>query len=316
MRMTAFKCVGIGYALSNKELRSKEISILLPEQSGMVDGELLPVEEELSYDVKDIDGVVRSGSINVTTGITATWLPMTSWVTEAPSIRRGERVLVYTMENTDKFFWSEMGLDGHLRRRDTIIIAISNTIDEETDEITAENSYWIEFSTLTKKIAIVTTKSDEEPYAYNIVLDTEVGEFSVTDDIGNYIQLLSPENKIHIENAEETSVRIEKNTIELNTSEGANTLMEGPDLTHTNAEGTVHSLIGDTLTLSSPAGGKIVINDDVLIENSGGSKVDLSGGDITIKNGGGAEVALAGAECTVDAGGGVLVVGNGMVTSN
>src|SRR5690606_39358245 len=178
---TVFTCVGIGYALTNREMKSKMIEVFLPEQSSMRDGELIPGTTDLQYDMNDINQMTVSSKITTSNTIEAYWLPMGSWVAMPPSIRRGERVLVYRLGDTDVFYWKEMGLDEGLRRLDTIIIALSNTVDESTTHLTFENSYWLEFSTLTKKIALVTNKSDGEPFAYQVYIDTKAGRISKQD---------------------------------------------------------------------------------------------------------------------------------------
>lgn len=316
MTPTTFTCIGIGYALSNREMKSKEIEVFLPEQSNMRDGELIPGTADLSYDLSDINAMTVSGKITTSNTITALWLPMSSWVAMPPSIRRGERVLVYRMADTDVFYWKELGLDDGLRRRDTIIIALSNTQDESTKYLTFENSYWLEFSTLTKKIALVTNKSDGEPFAYQVYIDTKEGRVVKQDDIGNFTEMVSAENRHQFVTADGTYLRIEKNFIDGLTSEGAQLFMDGPNVTMLNAEGCTYTLIDGDVTTTTPGGSSITMNSDIVFNNGGGCSIEMVGGNITITNGAGAVVDLTGPIAKVEAGGGVVEVGAGMVKSN
>lgn len=315
MYSTEFVCLGIGYALSNKKPNAKDIEILLPHLSSNLDGERPPMADLAGVELTDRFGNISADSIITTDGIFANWLPARSGVMEPPSIRRGERVLVYHQRGTEAYWWTEMGLDDHLRRLDTILIAISNTRDESTNQLNYDNSYWIEFSTLNKRISITTTKSDGEPFMYHLALDTKEGELKFIDDIDNSIRLVSKERLIELKNADDSRMEIDKGVVTMSTDAGASSVIDNENITHTNAAGSVYSMIDDELTFTSPAGGSLVINKDVVAKSAGGSSVVLSTG-ATMSNGEGSMVALEGPLATTSASGGVSVVGNGMVMNN
>ena len=315
MYSTEFICLGIGYALSNKQPNARDIEILLPEDASNLDGERVPLAESKGFDLVDRFGNQSSGSVTYTEGIFANWLPARSGSMEPPSIRRGERVLVYHQKGTEAYWWTEMGLDDGLRRLDTILIAISNTRDEETTQLNYDNSYWIEFSTVNKRISITTTKSDGEPFKYHLSLDTKEGILKFIDDIDNSMMLVSKERLIEFKNADNSRVEMDKGVITSSTDAGASSVIDNENITHTNAAGSVYSMIDDELTFSSPAGGSLVINKDVVAKSAGGSSVVLSTG-ATMSNGEGSMIALVGPLATTSASGGTSIVGNGMVLNN
>lgn len=293
MRQSTFHPIGIGYVMSNKLLRKMEIEFYLPEQANLRDGEILPGSKDLKYSLEDINQLVRRGVITTANTLPATWLPMSAHHLEAPSVRRGERVLIYAMANSKTYYWKEMGLDENLRKLDTVVWAISATRDEEDTVLTAKNTYWVEFSSHSKKIAIVTSQADGEPFGYELFLDTAKGEFRVLDSVSNYVELVSAENKIQMVSAEQAFAKVEKNTVQLQTPEGAEYYIDGKEIMSNNADGCKYTMIGDEVVLSSPAGGKLVINKDVVAQNADGSKMELTGPAAKLSAGSGGAVTVA-----------------------
>lgn len=293
MRHTVFKPIGIGYVMSNKKLREMEIEVYLPEQTNLRDGELLPATKDLEYELEDINELIRKGKITTGNTVPATWLPMTAHHLEAPSVRRGERVMVYNMADSEVYYWKEMGLDEDLRKLDTIVFAISATKDEQDTKLTATNTYWIEFSTHSKKVALVTTQADGEPFGYEMFLDTAKGTFRLIDTVNNYVELISEDNKIQMVTAEEAFAKVEKNTVQLQTPDGAEYFIDGKNIKSHNANGCKYSMIDDDIVLQSSKGGKITINADVAITNAMGSKLDLLAGIAKLEAGSGGALTIA-----------------------
>lgn len=317
MIVSEFICLGIAYAISNRQLKSRDLEVILPEYSANISGDIFETAVSMTYMVKDSSGNITADKLSGSAGITATWLPMTSNTPEPPTVRRGERVLLYHQKGTELYWWTETGLDDHLRRLDTKIIALSNVSDLESGEFGLKNSYWLEFSTATKRFSVNTSKSDGESYKYSFTIDARNGEAYLTDDQDNKLHVVSAERKIEMTNADGSRVTVIKDKVECETSLGAKSTLDGEDITYTNAEGSIHSMIGDTLTLSSPAGGKLVIDADVVIENSAGAKVSLTGTNVTNDNGAGAKVSLDGPSVSIEDGaGGMINVAGGLVSSN
>jgi len=222
MQASVFRTVGQGRVDSNKPIVNedgsicKDIEIIPTEWIGMRDGEMTQNASVMEYETKDQDNNVVKGGIMGANTIKATWLPgATSNRLTPPDVRRGVRVEILQAADEDKYYWRDMGLDHNLFKLETLIIGISNTQDEGDTELKPENMYWIEFSTHSKRLAFATSKSDGEPFAYEMYFDTKNGEFNLTDDIGNFINLVSKLSLIHAQNNKGTFFKLDQKDIKM-----------------------------------------------------------------------------------------------------
>lgn len=304
MQPVLFKSIGIARVMSNKPIHNedtntpgmfnKNITVMMLDTSYMRDGEILPATADLKFDVTDVDGVSRKGKISVGNDFEATWLPMKSHHLAPPSVRRGERVEIFQVADQDKYYWRELGIDDHLRKLDTIIIALSNTQDEEVTELTADNTYWIEFSTQSKKLAIVTSQSDGEPFGYEFFLDTKEGVFRGIDTQNTFLEMVSAQRLIQMMTADKAFSKVEKNTVHLATPEGAEYHINGENITSRNAAGSLFSMIDGEIKMVSSGGGSLVINENVVAKSSSGDTLDLSNGTSKLAAGTGGAITITG----------------------
>ena len=184
-----------------------------------IDGELRAIP--ITLYAAGVDGENREYQVNIqaTTSLECEWLQLGEHRMTAPDIRRGEQVIIWEVEGStdEKYYWSSVGRDSNLRRLETILWAFSNISDPEEDveELNYDNSYTVEFSTHTKQITIRTNKYDDEPFAYVIQLNTKDGNYTVQDDVGNYIQLDSAETTIDLTNKDKTHFRLNLSLIHI-----------------------------------------------------------------------------------------------------
>lgn len=145
----------------------------------------------------------------------AEWLPwgQTNRIT-APDVRRGEYVLLLKFADAEIIHWIELKAAHILRRLETVTWIFSNE-REEDKPLTENNVYTITVSTHDKHISITTTKSDGEPFAYTLQLNTKDGHFVLQDDVGNYIFLDSQNRRIRMENRDKSFVDIDKRAIKM-----------------------------------------------------------------------------------------------------
>lgn len=272
----------IGYAATNLPLDSKMLEILPVEDLSYVDGEINDARDEVEETGVDAKGNAYTDKIETSNSMVAEWLQWGSNRYSPPNVRRGERVLIWQYGDADKYYWSSLGMDDHLRRRETVVLTLSNTADESTKEINSTNSYSVIASTHTKEVTIQTTKTDGEPFAYIIKLDTKNGLFVVTDDMDNQISLESAEKRITLVNGSGTSVVLDKKNIKMDAIEtidinGKNVNINATNLT-TNA--TTHSVTATTHSIkASTAGisaGKF---------NMGGGSIDMGGSGLIVGTG-------------------------------
>lgn len=200
----------IGRAANNKALNSKELEITPIEQLNMLDGELvsLPFDSEVSGE--SADGSEYSSKVTLNTALTATWYPMGSNRSTPPDIRRGERVVVWRMADTDQFFWTETGWDDHLRRLETVHYKWSATKDESADMSDPKNYYHLSISTHEGMIHLETMTENGEKAKYVLQINTKDGIVSLADDFGNFGQIESEEKTISFQNGDGTLWQLDK----------------------------------------------------------------------------------------------------------
>lgn len=207
-----FHIHSFGYAAENKELDSMILEVYPVETIPYVDGEIVSFKDKITSEGEDADGNKYAVESLVSNSMKATWIPFGSNRRSAPDVRRGERLLLWRYGDVDQYYWSTCGLDDVLRRLETVFYAWSNTRDESVKVIDETNSYYFNISTHLKLVTFATTKSDGEPFAYTIQVNTKDGVITVADDIGNYIQLDSADKRITLENADGTTHVLDKLT--------------------------------------------------------------------------------------------------------
>lgn len=319
--VSVFRSMGIGYAISNVTLMEDKLEVYLPEMSPDGHGKIDPFQEVLEVDTLDSQGNLSKIKIKTTNSIECEWMPGAGWLRKAPSIRRGERVEVFTIADTGRFWWRELGLDANLRRLDTIIIAISNKrfeLNEDPElELDFENTYFMEFSTHSKQVRIVTTDTDEEPYSYNIGLDTREGIFNINDSINNFIRLESQKRKITVSNASKSKLTIEENKIDVEINEGSNLHLEDDEFTFTSGNGDIITSTDDNIEFKNKTGSSVLIKEDMIdATNSTGSHVNINENSISMSNTAGSSVDIVDGSITAIAGdGAAMAIGAGISAS-
>lgn len=208
---TTWRVISRGVAAENLKLDGKELEIFSPEITGWADGEITPEQTEYTTKGNDDRGNFYTTSIKTSNTLKATWRQQGTNRITPPNVRRGERVEIWQFGNVDKYYWSTTGEDDHLRRRETVTHAYSNTVDETTKELTPENSYFTQINTHEKVVTLISTsKSDGEDNTHLLQIDTAKGIFNYSDDKGNYIQVETKDNIITLENADGAKFILDK----------------------------------------------------------------------------------------------------------
>jgi hypothetical protein len=205
-----FHIHSFGYAAENKELDSMLLEVYPVETIAYTDGEIASFKDKVTSDGEDADGNKYTTEALVGNTIKAVWIPFGSNRVTAPDVRRGERLLLWRYGDVDHYYWSTCGLDDVLRRLETVFYAWSNTRDESVKLLDETNTYYFHISTHLKLVTFHTAKNDSEPFAYTIQLNTKEGVLTISDDIGNYIQLDSGDKRITLENADGTTHVLDK----------------------------------------------------------------------------------------------------------
>lgn len=272
----------IGYAAINLPLDSKMLEILPVEDLSYVDGEINDTRDEVEETGVDAKGNTYSDKIETSNSMVAEWLPWGSNRYSPPNIRRGERVLIWQYGDADKYYWTCLGMDEHLRRRETMVLTLSNTTDESTKELNSTNSYSIIASTHTKEVTIQTNKNDGEKFAYIIKLDTKAGMFIVTDDADNQITLESEEKRITLVNGAGSSVVLDKKNIKIDAIETLDLNAKNVNINATNltSNATTHSVTATTHSLTASTAGISAGK-----YSMGGGSIDMGGSGLIVGTG-------------------------------
>lgn len=212
MDESLFRLYSFGIAAENKDLHSYQLAVTPIEITQFLNGELNSIEAEEESAGLDANGEAYKTKVTTSTSLPCKWMPYGSNRVYPPDIRRGERIFIFTYGDTGEFYWKETGLDDNLRRLETVVYRFSAT-QEENVELGPDNSYWLEVSTHKKKITLKTTKANGEPFEHYIQLDTEKGNLVYQDDIGNFINVDSSENNLHLQNADNSRIEIDKTKI-------------------------------------------------------------------------------------------------------
>lgn len=219
---SAFRIYTKGIVAANKPLRTSIIEVVPMEDMPMLSGEITDNTEDFEAKGKDDEGKDSIDlKLKTTATIKAEWYRLGSCnrVTP-PDVRRGEEVLIFQFADSDNYFWMESD-DKGLRRLETITWRISNERDENK-KLDHTNTYWLHVSTHEKLIHLETTKSDKEPFAYQLQLNTKDGVLIFKDDDGNSIMFDSKERHIQILNKDKSLIEMNKRIINLSSVDEIN----------------------------------------------------------------------------------------------
>lgn len=264
--VSVYRTVGVGRVDTNKivELGKNIINVIPLEWLPMHDGEMTSTPTDMTFKTNDVDGVEKQGVIKTDMVIKADWMPNSTNRLSAPDVRRGERVEILQVGNSPEYYWRSMGMDDNLRKLETIIFGISATTNEGDTTLSPTNMYWIEFSSHTKKLAFSSAKANGEAFLYEMYFDMEASEVMITDDVGNFVNIQSLVNLIHLQNADGAFVKLDKRDIKA----------YAPNNIEAKADKDVNITAGNNMNLK--AGVQAMID-------GGGSVMTLNAGSTTLK---------------------------------
>lgn len=206
----------MGRAAQNIDGVNPLLEVIPIEDLGYVNGEINVDREVMETSGVDMLGNAFTTKIETSNVILAEWLSLTSNRVSPPSIRRGERVLIWQYADHDKYYWSTCGLDEQLRRLETAIWRFSNTTDEEDTTIRPDNSYWVEVSTHRKNITLMTSNSNGEEHVYTIQVDAAGSKVLISDETDNCFEIDSNADKVSLRNSGGCSIVLAGPDVQIN----------------------------------------------------------------------------------------------------
>jgi hypothetical protein len=214
MISSQFRIVDLGIVAENKPLSSKIILVTPLESLPFLQGEIRQTPEVITAEGTDANGVSYTEKMITDLTVEATWLPIGNTNRRtAPDVRRGERVVLWQSGNSDRYYWTSMGMDDNLRKLETVVYTFSGTANESVDSTDPDQCYYVEVSTHNKQITLQTSDKNGEPFRYTFQFNTGEGVVTLTDDVGNYFEFDSSETKLTLKNKDGTWVSLDRKDI-------------------------------------------------------------------------------------------------------
>jgi hypothetical protein len=213
-RLSVFQKYSIGIVAEHKDLQSKLVLVTPIEETPVMDGVLKSNPMVLETKGVDSSGNDYQTTAMTDTTVTATWLPDSANRITPPDVRRGTRVQLYRMADSDTFYWRDLGLDGHLKRLETCTLVFNNNPDAAGDDtIDPASSYFMEVSTHSGTATFATSKSNGEPLAWTIQVNAKEGSVSVVNDDNDEFTFDGVEKHIFAKLSTGTEFNLNQNNI-------------------------------------------------------------------------------------------------------
>jgi hypothetical protein len=212
-RISQLKEYSLGIITEHKVVGS-DFAFMTPiEEFSLEDEALVENTREYESRLPNINGVTKVTKIKGSSIIKAKWIPFgESNRDTAPDVRKNETVMIYRFADTQDYYWTTIMREPELRRLEHVRYAFCNK-PSGLDPYDAESSYWIEWSTMEKRIRLHTSDNDGEACRYDFTINTADGTVKLEDSLGHYLFLDSPAGLFH--GFTNTEIRLESNTIKL-----------------------------------------------------------------------------------------------------
>ncbi len=203
----------MGIVAANKVLKSKVIEVTPHEHLPFVDGQLTDTGTSVTASGTDINGAAYSTQVASSNTVKATWLPEGDANRQtAPDVRRGEYVKLYQFADADVYYWTTSGIPAQ-RKLETVVHAYSGSQDESAD-LSAENSWYTEMSTHEGAWTLHTSKANGEFTGYDIQLNAKEGYFRFQDGVGNALVIDSTQNMFQYTNSDGSLLQVLHDTMQ------------------------------------------------------------------------------------------------------
>lgn len=300
LQISKLRPYSIGIVAENKKIGTHLIQVTPLENVSFMDGEVAAKLATAAAAGVDASGASYSVSTNTSAAITATWLALNDANRlTSPDVRRGDPVQIWQFADEDKYWWTCLTADNSRRRLETIVYGVSNSAVED-EPLSNRNMYWWEISTHRKVIHLGTSKSQGEPFRYDLQIDCGNGQVAIMDDAGNYICMNSPDRRIELKNADGSHYDMRGKNLTVTIPETVAMTMKNWTM---DAEQTIAIKAGISYRVDAPrinqegsasatysAPETMVSGSNVDVQGSSSTNV-FGGGSATLTSGGSAEVS-------------------------
>ena len=204
--------VYLGIVLEDKDPYSRDIKVHLQEILPFLTGDVTPI-----VDKKQVSGGDSgyTGKVETTNTIEAKYFGVHTNRRYPPDIRKNEQVLVLNYADSDTYYWLSLGRDDNLRKLERVNLSASDH-PKPGDDLTDENTYYIELDTLfEKRIIIKTSNTDGEKYRYTLIFDAKKNQIILCDDADNEIIIESDIPRVRMRNRDGTVLDLAKKNMSL-----------------------------------------------------------------------------------------------------
>lgn len=209
-KLSGLKFYSLGIVLEDKPRNQDMIEVDPIEDFVLDDGKIL--KDDRKYDVTLPDHKDRTKNSKIKGGsmLKAKWLPFGhSNRDTSPDVYKNETVMIFRFADEQEYYWTTLMREPEIRRLECVRYSYSNQ-PKGLEAYGDDTSYWIEYSTMDKKIHLHTSENNGEACTYDVTIDTQLGRINVHDNLGNSIELRSPEGELEITTTEKIILNTKK----------------------------------------------------------------------------------------------------------
>lgn len=199
---------------NQSEFRLFSIGVVVRSGGNMIEvypGEALPLVsgpiadysiKNESKNIPDALGIKRSSTSTSKATVRAEWLPLgdANRIT-APNVMPGERVQLYRLGDSEKYFWVTMLNDYKIRRAEDVKWRFGNMTlkEDKMTEAGDSTSHWFNVSGSSGVVQLHTSKNRGEAVIFDVVFDLKKGTWTLKDDRENYLKTDNTKDALEIQ---------------------------------------------------------------------------------------------------------------------
>lgn len=262
-----FMPYSIGQITIPKERTSRMVQALPVEIASGTDGEVTHAPQEEILKGFDSDGSEYQVKMTSSRDLECEWLPMEGNRVTPPDVQRGELVMIYRLGDSDRYFWTCMGIRNHLRTLESVITMYGATPNISGCGLDFTNCYYQIWSPADGHITFGTSQANGEEFKYTFQINAKESFAGLTDDVGNYMEINSAAGRCMFKNASGSIIRAEKQIIDLIADSEINFTVGGTKMTLNPSEIT-STTTTDTKQATTINRKGTTINDDSTVYNN------------------------------------------------
>lgn len=176
---STFRVMSEGLVAENMPFGSLEIKFTLPEHQPMAQGEKTERVDIQTYQGKEPSGKAYAGKAYTSEVMTARWLDFGSNRKTAPSVVRGETVLIWATADSNDYRWTPKDNE-ELRNTEVVVWGFAAAKDLKAAPNATDSMYSIEINTERGFVVLHTTTARGEVTPLTVYVDAMSGTFGMT----------------------------------------------------------------------------------------------------------------------------------------